>query len=102
MVLNLIAVLVAVVALLAALGHAGYLAMLSSAASKRAGGAPVAQYVRSRWAIAGVTTAGALLSLLLTNGEGFADFLAILLAAGSGGTAVKALESTQKRYRTGE
>ena len=100
--LNLIAVLVAVVALLAALGHAGYLAMLNSAAAKRAGGAPVAQYVRSRWAIAGVTTAGALLSLLLTNGEGFADFLAILLAAGSGGTAVKALESTQKRYRTGE
>ena len=100
--LNLIAVLVAIVALLAALGHAGYLAMLNSAAAKRAGGAPVAQYVRSRWAIAGVTTAGALLSLLLTNGEGFADFLAILLAAGSGGTAVKALESTQKRYRTGE
>jgi hypothetical protein len=100
--LNLIAVLVAVVALLAALGHAGYLAMLNSAATKRAGGAPVAQYVRSRWMIAGVTTAGALLSLLLTGGQEFADVLAILLGAGAGGTAVKALQSTQERYRTGE
>jgi hypothetical protein len=100
--LNLIAVLVAVVALLAALGHAGYLAMLNSAAAKRAGGAPVAQYVRSRWAIAGVTTAGALLSLLLTNGGGFADTLAILLAVGSGGVAVKAVQSTQERYRIGK
>lgn len=99
---NLIAVLVAIVALLAALGHAGYLAMLNSAAAKRAGGAPVAQYVRSRWAIAGVTTAGALLSLLLTNGGGFADTLAILLAVGSGGVAVKAVQSTQERYRIGK
>ncbi len=99
---NLIAVLVAIAALLAALGHAGYLAMLNSAAAKRAGGSPVAQYVRSRWAIAGVTTAGALLSLLLTNGEGFADTLAILLAVGSGGVALKAMQSTQERYRIGK
>ena len=99
---NLIAVLVAIAALLAALGHAGYLAMLNSAAAKRAGGSPVAQYVRSRWAIVGVTTAGALLSLLLTNGGGFADTLAILLAVGSGGVAVKAMQSTQERYRIGK
>ncbi|MBB4912097.1 hypothetical protein H4W32_005453 [Actinophytocola algeriensis] len=102
MVLNLIAVLIAIASVLAALGHAGYLAMLTSAAAKRAGGTPVAQYVRSRWPIAGVTTAGALLAWILTNGTGFADVLAILLAAGSGGVAVKALQSTQQRYRTGE
>ena len=102
MVLNLIAVLIAIASVLAALGHAGYLAMLNSAASKRAGGTPIAQYVRSRWPIAGVTTAGALLAWILTSGTGFADVLAILLAAGSGGVAVKALQSTQQRYRTGE
>jgi hypothetical protein len=100
--MGLIAFLIVIAGLLAALGHVGYLAMLNSAAAKRPGGAPIAQYVRSRFPIAGVTTAGALLALLLSGGTGFADVLAILLAAGSGGVAVKALQSTQQRYRTGE
>lgn len=101
-IINLIAVIVAIVGLLAALGHAGYLALLSNAAGKRAGGAPIAQYVRSRWAIAGGTTGVALLALLLTTASSVpVDVIAALLAVGSGGVAVKALQSTQQRYRSG-
>jgi hypothetical protein len=99
--LDLIATIIAIVSILVTLAHTGYLAMLNSAAKRRAGGAPISTYVRSRWPLAGATLAGALLSLLLTGGDGFPDVLAILLGAASGGTAVKALESTQKRYRSG-
>lgn len=100
--LNLIAWIVALASFGAALGHAGYLAMLGSAANKRAGGAPVTQYVRSRWPVAGGVGAGALLSLLLASGDpAAADIFAILIGGGSGFAATKALQSTQQRYRTG-
>lgn len=100
-VLNLIAVIIALAGLIAALAHDGYLALLQSAARKRAGGGPVADYVRSRWPIAGATTAVALLALLLTSGGAFADVLAVLAGAGSGLVANQALQSTRQRYRTG-
>jgi len=99
--LNVIAIIIAIAAVVATLAHAGYLAMLNSAATKRAGGAPIAQYVRGRWPVAAVTIAGALLGWIFTNGGDFLDVLAILLAGGSGVAATKALQSTQQRYRTG-
>jgi hypothetical protein len=98
---NLIAVIVALASVLAALGHVGYLALLNNAAGKRAGGTPVAQYVKSRWAVAGGTTAASLFAWLLTAGGTGLDIVAIIVAAGSGAVATKALQSTRDRYRTG-
>jgi hypothetical protein len=101
MVLNLIAVLAALAGLLAALAHGGYLAMLGSAANRRAGGEPVSQYVRSRIPVAGVTVGVALLALLLTTGGTGTDILAIVAGAGSGVVSYQALQSTRTRYRSG-
>jgi hypothetical protein len=101
MVLNVIAVLAALAGLLAAAAHGGYLAMLGSAASRRAGGDPISQYVRTRVPVAGVTLAVALLALLLSTGGPVADILAILAGAGSGVLSYQALQSTRTRYRSG-
>ncbi len=100
-VLNLLAIIVTLIGLVAAVAHDGYLAMLASAARKRAGGGPVATYVRTRWPVAGVTTGVALLGLLMTSGNAFMDVLAIAAGAGSGLVANNALQETRKRYRTG-
>jgi hypothetical protein len=98
---ELIAVIIALAGLVAALAHDGYLAMLGSAANKRAGGAPIAQFVRGRWVVAGSTTAAGLLSLLLATGGGFAAVVAIILGAGTAGVAMKALQGTRERFHTG-
>lgn len=100
-IIHLIAMVAALASVLAALGHTGYLAMLNSAAGKRAGGGPVADYVRTRWPVAGGTTGVSLLALLLTAGPAVLDVVAIVLAAGSGAVATKALQSTRTKYRSG-
>lgn len=101
--LDLIAVIVVIVAVVAVAGFGAYLALLNSAARKRgASGGQVAQYVRGRWPVAGVTAAGALLGWLLSGGSGFADVLAILIAGGSGAVAGSSLSTTMAKYRSGQ
>ena len=101
-IVNIIAVVIAIVSVLAALGHGAYLAMLNSAANKRADGAPVAKYVQSRWSIVAGTTAVAFVAWLMTSADSIPiDVLAILVAGTSGVVATRALRSTQERYRIG-
>ncbi|MGQ0719787.1 MAG: hypothetical protein ACT4NP_21185 [Pseudonocardiales bacterium] len=101
LILHLIAVLAALAGLAAALGHGGYLAMLRSAANRRASGEPVNQYIRSRVPVAAVTLGVALFALLLTTGGSFADVLAIVAGAGSGVVGYQALQGTRTHFRTG-
>lgn len=101
-IVNLVAVVIAIASVLAALGHGAYLAMLNSAANRRAGGDPVAAYVRSRWGIALGAIAVALVGWALTGADSIAvDVIAMLIAGGSGVVAVKSLRETQERYRIG-
>lgn len=101
-VVGLVAFLVTLVAFLAAAGHAGYLAMISSAAKKRPGGQPALEFVKKRVPVAGVTVAVTLLALLISQGGMGADVFAILLGGGGGYASLKALQATQTRFRKGE
>ena len=68
-VVGIVAGLIALLGLIVALGNAGYLAMLNSAARKRGlSGESAALYVKERRGVAIGTTAVAALGLLLTLG----------------------------------
>lgn len=99
-VFGIVAAVVALVGLLVALGHVGYLAMLNSAAKRRGiAGANTADYVKGRWAVAGGTAAVAAVGLLFTTGGVVPDVIGILLAGGAGVAAKQALDSTRSHFR---
>jgi hypothetical protein len=99
-VVGVIAFVIALVGLIAALGHVGYLAMLNSAARKRgASGQYAVDYVGGRWKVAGVTAAAAAFGLLLTSGGIAPDVLGLLISGGAGLAAQRQLESTRKNFR---
>jgi hypothetical protein len=100
-VFGIVAVVVALVGLLVALGNVGYLAMLNNAAKKRgAAGAPISDYVKGRLPLAGGATVGGAVALLLSTGGVVPDVLALLLGAGSGLVAKQSLDTTRARFRS--
>ena len=102
-VVGIVAGLIALLGLLVALGNAGYLAMLNSAARKRGiSGESTALFVKERRGVAVGTTAVAALGLLLTLGGSVPiDVVGALLAAGGGVGAKRALDGTRDRFRGG-
>jgi hypothetical protein len=102
-VFGIVAAVVALVGLLAALGHVGYLAMLNNAAKKRGiSGGRTSEYVSGRWAMAGGTAAVALVGLLLTTGGLVPDVLGLLIGGGAGIAAKQGLDTTRKQLRGGD
>ncbi len=99
-VVDIVATVVALVGLLAALGHVGYLAMLNSAARKRGlSGNSTTDYVSGRWKVAGGTALVALIGLLFTTGGTTLDILGLLVGGGAGVAAKMSLDSTRKQFR---
>lgn len=101
-VIGVIAFIVTLVGFVAAAGHAGYLAMLTSAAKKRPGGQAAVEFTKKRYPVAGVALGVTVLALLISNGSIGADIFAILLGGGGGVGAIKSLQTSQKRLHNGE
>lgn len=88
---GIVAGLIALLGLLVALGHAGALAMLKSAAAKKGvAGEPTRHYVQTRWKAAGVSAGAALLGVLLTTGASIPlDVIGMVLAVGGGAAGLR-------------
>jgi hypothetical protein len=100
--MGIVFTLVALVGLLAALGHVGYVAMLNNAAKKKgAAGAEIAQYSKSRFPVAGGAAGVSLLGLLLTTGGTTASIIGVVLALGGGFVGYRGLQQERSKYPTG-
>jgi hypothetical protein len=99
--MEFIAVIIALASLVAAVGYDGYLFVLGSAASRRAGGGPIAQWVRARWPRAGLTTVVSLLALLMATGNVFFEIIAIIAAVLAGGAALRGLQDARRQLNPG-
>ena len=97
--IDVIAVIVAIVSLVAAIGAASYL--LQSAAKRRApAAARCSPTFRKRLPVVAAAVAGAALSMVLATGDStFADIVAIVLGGASGAVAGNALTSVRNEYR---
>ena len=97
---RVVAFLVTLAGLLVTLGNAGYLAMLSSAAKgKGISGEPTAEYVRGQRKPAGILLLVALIGLAFAASDGaIPDLIGLVLGAGSGLGAYRALGATRTRF----
>jgi hypothetical protein len=102
-VFGIVAAVIALVGLVVALGHVGYLALLGNAAKKRGlSGGGAADLVKSRWAVAGGATAAAVIGLLITAGDSVTgDIIGLLIAGGAGLVAKQGLDTTRKQLGSG-
>jgi hypothetical protein len=99
--MGIVFTLVALVGLLAALGHVGYVAMLNNAAKKKgAAGAEIAAYSKSRFPVAGGAAGVSLLGLLLTTGGTTASIIGVILALGGGFVGYRGLQQERAKYPT--
>ncbi|PRZ42545.1 hypothetical protein CLV47_105167 [Antricoccus suffuscus] len=97
-IINLIAVLVAIVGVLAVVADGAYLKLLDSVAKKRPGGEVTRKYVSKQWPAVGVAGAGSLVALLMTTGGSVMDVIAVLLALVAGGAAATQLKNVHRKY----
>ncbi|GAA1877255.1 hypothetical protein GCM10009836_68330 [Pseudonocardia ailaonensis] len=99
--MGIVFTLVALVGLLAALGHVGYVAMLNNAAKKKgAAGTEIARYSRSRFPVAAGATGVSLLGLLLTSGGTVTAIIGMIIALGGGAMGYRGLQQERSKYPT--